>query len=132
MCAAGWVSEDWVLTGIALTNAGYKFRYDTRMKTLESEEDHSVEALFKKTDKGTSPNDKSHAALARAQGLVRFDNGFDLRAMRADVLAGNPFPIPTEPTKDWYDGQPLGEMWVCENERRMANLGPTSALRQWQ
>ncbi len=107
---SGGISFEDCLTGVVMQNAGMKFRYDTRMMTFESEERHHVEPPFRKTDKGVSPNDKSHAALAAAQKLSRFDNGFDLRAMRQDVLAGKPFPIPTGPTKDWYDGQPLAEM----------------------
>lgn len=37
-------------------------------------------------------------------------NTFNLRELRARVLAGEPFPIPTEPTTHWVDGQPLSEM----------------------
>ena len=44
-----------------------------------------MEKPFKKMDKGVSPQDKSHRALDLARGLKRFDNGFDLRAMRAAV-----------------------------------------------
>ncbi len=101
--------EDCV-TGLVLENAGYKFRYDTALLTLESEEDHHVEKPFRKEDKGVSPNDKSHAILDRTRHLKRFDNYFDLRAMRADVQAGKPFPIPDGPAMDWYDGQPLDRM----------------------
>ncbi len=107
---SGGIGFEDCLTGVVLGNAGWRFRYDTRLMTWESEEDHHTEPPFKKTDKGVSPKDKSHAALEAAYKLKRFDNNFDLRAMRQDVLAGKPFPIPTGPTKDWYDGQPLAEM----------------------
>ncbi len=106
----GGIGFEDCVTGLVLENAGYKFRYDTKLLTLESEEDHHIEKPFRKEDKGVSPKDKSHAVLDRTRGLKRFDNGFDLRAMRADVQAGKPFPIPTGPTVDWYDGQPLSEM----------------------
>lgn len=113
----GWVEDlsggigfEDCLTGIVLENAGYKFRYDTRMMTFESDEHHYLEAPFKKTDKGISPYDKSHAALERAKHLRRFDNHFDLAALRQDILAGHSFPIPTEPKLDWFDQQLLSEM----------------------
>lgn len=32
------------------------------------------------------------------------------RRQRAAVQAGQPFPIPTGPTTDWYDGQPIAGM----------------------
>lgn len=98
------------ITGIVLENAGVKFRYDPRMLTLESEEDHFVEPAMRKSDYGVSPNDKSHKALEIARTLKRFDNGFDLRQMREDVLAGKPFPIPTGPTHEWFTGTPLTEL----------------------
>lgn len=114
----GWC-EDWAggigfedcLTGIVLENAGCKFRYDTRLMTWESEEDHHVEKPFRKTDKGVSPQDKSHAALDRVRHLKRFDNsGQDLRALRAAMQSGAPFPIPADPVVDWFDQQPIKDM----------------------
>lgn len=113
----GWC-EDWcggigfedVVTGLVLENAGFKFRYDTRLMTFEAEDLHHVEKPFKKTDKGVSPQDKSHAVLDRVRHLKRFDNFFDLRAMREQILAGQPFPVPTEPVVDWYDQQPIRDM----------------------
>lgn len=113
----GWC-EDWCggtgfedcVTGIVLENAGWEFRYDTRLMSWESEELHHVERPMRKTDKGVSPNDKSHAILDRTRHLKRFENYFDLRAMRASVLAGQPFPIPTEPVVDWFDQQALKDM----------------------
>jgi glycosyltransferase involved in cell wall biosynthesis len=98
------------ITGIVLENAGVKFRYDPRMLTLESEEDHHVEKPMRKSDYGVSPNDKSHKALEIARTLKRFDNGFDLRAMRERVLNGLPFPVPTEPKIEWFSGTPLSEL----------------------
>lgn len=106
----GGIGFEDCVTGLVLERAGYKFVYDTRLMSWESEEDHHAEPPFKKTDKGVSPKDKSHAVLERVASLTRFDNGFDLRAMRADALAGKPFPIPTAPTHDWFDGQPIAEM----------------------
>lgn len=100
------------LTGIVLENAGFQLRYDRRMLTLESIEGHFGDHL-KRIDKGQSPNDKSHAALALARRSNRFENYFGpggIREVRAKVLAGEPFPIQNVPEHDWFDGQPLREM----------------------
>jgi hypothetical protein len=107
----GLGSEDYCL-GIALRNAGKHLKLDRRMMTMESEELHFTEPPMKRTDKGVSPNDKSHAALRIAQGSKYFPNYYEggIRALREHVLAGNPFPICQIPTTDWYDNQPLSEM----------------------
>lgn len=109
----GLGSEDYCL-GIALRNAGKHLKFDRRMLTLESEELHFVEKPFKRTDKGVSPNDKSHAALRIAQASTYFPNYFPeggIRRMRDDVLLdGEPFPITQVPDRDWFDGQLLSEM----------------------
>jgi hypothetical protein len=67
---------------------------------------------MKKTDKGVSPNDKSHAALNIANGTKYFENYYEggIRKMREEVLSGKPFPIVQIPDRDWYDGQLLSEM----------------------
>jgi hypothetical protein len=101
------------LTGIALQNAGFDFWYDPTMLTLESEEAHFEEKPFFKTDKGVSPNDKSHAALRTVKnGLTYFDNCVEggMRRVRTDFLAGKEFPIVQIPEHDWFDAQPLREV----------------------
>ena len=98
-----------VIFGLMLTNAGYPLRYDPRMKIIEDRTPAELGTPPRRTDKGISPNDKSHAALQQFGSLKRAGHQWDLRAVRAKVLAGEPFPIPTGPTTDWYDGQPLAE-----------------------
>lgn len=108
----GLGSEDYCF-GIALRNAGYHLKYDRRMMTLESEELHFVETPFKRTDKGVSPNDKSHAALAIAKGSKFYPNYFPdgMRGLRDQVLMrGGPFPVMRIPDRDWFDGQLIAEM----------------------
>ena len=96
---------------IALEKAGYSFRYDLSMLTLESEERHHTEPSLPRFDKGTSPRDKSHAILERVMREKRpvspsyLPGG--IRAERQRVLAGEPFTVPMEPTKDWFDNTPL-------------------------
>jgi hypothetical protein len=107
----GLGSEDYCL-GIALSNAGKHLKYDRRLMTLESEELHFVEPAMKRTDKGVSPNDKSHAALRIAQGSRYFPNYYEggIRALRDHVLGGGEFPTAQVPDRDWFDGQLIAEM----------------------
>jgi hypothetical protein len=109
--ADGLSYED-VLLGWALHNAGYQFRFDRRLLTHEDENAHHEEDPMVRRDKGVSPNDKSHAALNIAKETKCFDNLYPggTRALRAHVLAGNPFPVLGKPTHDWYDGMPIAEM----------------------
>jgi hypothetical protein len=104
-------SEDYCF-GIALRNAGKHLKFDRRMLTLEDEDLHFNEPPFRRTDKGVSPNDKSHAVLEIAKSSKYFPNYYEggIRALRDYVLAGNPFPIAQIPTHDWFDGQPISEM----------------------
>lgn len=99
-----------VIFGLQLQNAGYPIRYDPAMMIIEDRTPDHSGPIMKRTDKGTSPNDKSHALLAKLRHLKRSTNLFDLRELRDLACRGEPFPIPTGPTIDWYDGQPLAEM----------------------
>ena len=99
--------------GIAIERNGFKFAYDRRMCTWESEELHGQGTPLLRVDKGVSPNDKSHAMAAMFSTISRFDNYFGeegIRGLRKRVLAGEPFPIMGIPEHDWYDKQPLKDM----------------------
>jgi hypothetical protein len=114
----GLSSED-SLFGRMLENRGHSFVYDVDMAVIE---DRTIaEATtplhrrdFYRTDKGTSPRDKSHAALARFGIRQRTDPELtpDLTAIRAAICAGNaaPWPMPDPNLRDWYDGQLVREM----------------------
>lgn len=106
-------SED-SICGIMLAHHNNRFMLDLDMKTYESEEDHFIDASFKRTDKGRSPNDKSHAILNMTmKGRWIAPNYFGeggIRSVRDKVLRGDPFPITQCPTQDWYDGQYLCDM----------------------
>jgi len=106
-------SEDYI-AGIMLEKAGYRFMYDRRMLTLESEERHHDGSALPRFDKGVSPKDKSHALLKMVMnGRHVAPNYFGeggIRAVHERVLHGEPFPIIQVPDRDWYDGQPLSEL----------------------
>lgn len=104
--------EDWAL-GLRLQNSGLPLCYDRRMFTVEAEDLHAEGPAFIRLDKGTSPNDKSHALLYAAKASKTAPNYFGeggIRALRSRILAGEPFPIVGIPEHDWYDGQPLRDM----------------------
>jgi hypothetical protein len=102
--ADGLSFED-VLFGMVLHNNGFPMRYDPAMKVTQDRTPSELDAPFKRSDKGVSPNDKSHASLTVIGGVKRSENEHNLRAVREAVLKGEPFPLP-DPTKeyrDWYD-----------------------------
>lgn len=115
----GLGSEDYCC-GLALQNAGYTFKYDRRMLTLESEEDHHVGTVFRKDDwhfengvpvrGGNGSDDKSHAALNIARQSKYFPNHFNIRELRQKILSGEPFPVDRIPEHDWYTGIPLKDL----------------------
>lgn len=99
--------------GMAMENAGVEFIYDRMMLTYESEELHHEETHFKRTDKGVSPNDKSHAAVRMVQGKMKyFENYYagGIPKLRQDIQAGMEMPPCGIPQHDWFDGQPISEM----------------------
>ena len=105
--------EDYVC-GLMLQANGFQLFYDRRMLTYEWEEGHGPEKPMLRIDKGTSPNDKSHAMLNMVlKGRFRAPNYFGpggIAEVRRRVLAGEPAPIISHPEHDWFDGQPLREM----------------------
>lgn len=101
-----------VVFGNMLARNGYPTMFDPRMKIVEDRTPSEVGEMPKRTDKGISPNDRSHALLDKIGGSKRATHPFDIRAMRDSVQAGNPFPPPWGPTHDFFDNEPLGEMYV--------------------
>lgn len=105
-----------VIMGQVLQNAGWHFRYNLNMMTLESDEHHHIEPPFRRDcfekhsgDKG----DKGHAVLNMAKGgLKYFANYYEggIRKMRDEVLSGNGFPVLNNPQHDWHTGVALKDL----------------------
>ena len=96
---------------VCCNKSGYDSRYDRRMMTYESEELHHVGTPMKRVDKPmTTHKDASHAMIDRVQRTGRAENAYDIREVRAAVLRGAAFPIPTGPVLHWPDGQNLRTM----------------------
>lgn len=99
--------------GLMLKNTGKSIWYDPTFAILEDRSpeetstNHSVGGVFKRTDKGVSPKDKSHAMLTRFGTRARTEFTPDLVELRRVLAEGGSFPIP-DPTyeyRDWYDGE---------------------------
>jgi hypothetical protein len=105
----GLSGEDYIF-GRMLENNGYPIKYDTRMAIIEDRTIGKLDPVMIRRDKGKSPKDKSHALLDLLSGCKRAQHQWDIPTVRRAVLSGEPWPVPSSPSKDWYDGQPLAEM----------------------
>lgn len=100
----GLSGEDYIF-GFMLENNGH--RIDFRPQLFVQLERSSMHAnTYVRTDKGTSPHDKSHAAIDRFKPLKQAEFTPDLRMIREQLLGGASFPIPDSLVdhRDWYDG----------------------------
>lgn len=103
------LSMEDVVFGMILKNSGFKIKYDYRMKMVEDRTPSESGPVIHRTDKGKSPDDKSHAVLRVFHGAKTSKNSYNLSKLRVHVLKGQEWPAPTAPHKDWYDGQPIKE-----------------------
>lgn len=110
----GMGGEDY-LCGMALQRAGYTFRYDRRMLTLESEELHHVETSLKRViERLDGKHDASQVLLKMAlKGRCPAPNYFPpggIRSERERILRGEPFTVTQCPEHSWYSGKPLANL----------------------
>lgn len=106
----GLGAEDYIF-GNMLLNNGFESKWNPKLKIVEDRTPGEIGPDMRKTDKGVSPKDKSHAALDRFGNLKRTQHPWDLRAIRETVLAGGPFPnTDTFPRHDWFDGEAIALM----------------------
>lgn len=107
--------EDYMF-GLMLHNAGRRIDYDAELfvtidRTIGNA---SCKAAYVCTDKGVSPHDKSHAALARFGKRKRTEFTPELRELRARWhtlnLGAAAWPMPDPEMRDWFDGQRVVEM----------------------
>lgn len=100
----GLSGEDYIF-GFQLENNGHRIDYvPTLFVALERSQPHVNTYL--RRDKGPSPNDKSHAAIARFKPRKRTEFTEDLRQLRDRLAAGGTFSIPDPKAdyRDWFDG----------------------------
>jgi hypothetical protein len=97
--------EDTTFGNMLLENK-FPVKYDPLMAIVE-DRTPGFDVAVKSMDKGVSPADKSHSLLKRVHGKKQATHHWNLREIRERVLRGEPFPMPDQPTHDWYDNQPL-------------------------
>jgi len=110
----GLGTEDYIF-GFMLSNNGHRIDFVPDMAVTQVRDEVSIPGIpsigLRRADKGTSPNDKSHFALARFRQRKRTEFTPDLRALRAQRAAGTlSWPMPDSEMRDWYDGQLVREM----------------------
>jgi hypothetical protein len=103
----GMGTEDYIF-GFMLSNNGRVIDFVPDMAVMQERVEVSTPGVpsirLQRTDKGISPNDKSHAALARFSPLKRTEFTPDLRALRRDRAAGNlTWSLPNPDMVDWFD-----------------------------
>lgn len=109
---ANSASMEDTIFGMMVENNGYPIYHDPRMAQIQCRTPGICEHNIRRSSKEKHPNDKNdklHTLLRTEAKLKRATNMSDLREMRKSVLAGRPFPIPLQPTHDWFDNQPLSE-----------------------
>jgi hypothetical protein len=104
--------------GLRLSRTGIRMHITRQCGTVEDENAHGADVPMVRLDKPWPGHDGPYSSNKLFNRLLREDaartwtigNEFVLREVRDRVLAGNPFPVPTEPSRHWVDGQPLSEM----------------------
>lgn len=105
----GSSGEDYIF-GLMLQNNDMPIFYDTRMSVIQDRTPEFSACISKGKDKGRSPEDKSHALLARLRGHKRAQHPWDIRTIRTNVQRGMPWPKAEWPVADWYDGEQVKDM----------------------
>lgn len=99
--------EDTVF-GNMLARNNFITKFDPRMMVVQDRKMPESEINLRGMDKGSSPDDKSHALMRRVDGKKNPTHDFNLNHVRSLVQAGQPFPHHNNlPSCDWYDGQPI-------------------------
>lgn len=105
----GLSGEDYIF-GMMLGRRGRRVDFRSEFFVEQERSAGTIHPLIRR-DKGVSPHDKSHAAIARFGGRDRTEFTPDLGTLRAQIRDGARFPdLGPGPHVDWYDGQPIRDM----------------------
>lgn len=113
--------------GHMLENCGHRIDFVVDMSIQQDRRGFSHPFAFPRHDKGTSPNDKSHALQERFFGRKSTEFTPDLRLLREQIAQGQPFPLPDPGYRDWYDGQIVKGTSLPVAERVYRALGKDAA-----
>ena len=110
----GMGAEDYIF-GMMIENNGHQIDFVPSLAVTQERSGVSTAAgpsiALRRIDKGTAPNDKSHAALKRFRKRKRTEFTPDLRALRVARAEGKlVWPMPDPAMRDWFDGQLVREM----------------------
>jgi hypothetical protein len=110
----GMGTEDCIF-GLMIENNGHRIDFVPDMAVTQKRVEVSIVGVpsigLRRTDKGVSPNDKSHFALARFRKQKRTEFSPDLSALRAARADGSlAWPLPDPDLRDWFDQQLVREM----------------------
>lgn len=96
--------------GIRVGRTGIDMMITRTCGTIEDELGHTENSAIR-IDNGSHNGNVLIDQLRRDSNRIwTVGNVFNLKELRDRTLAGNPFPIPTEPSTHWVDGQPLSGM----------------------
>lgn len=95
--------------GKLLSNNNFHVHFDPDMMVIQDRTEGQCGPVMRREDVGKSPDDKSHALVKLMDTAKTSGNSYDLRTLRNNVLAGQPFPPPTASTIEWYTGLPIVE-----------------------
>lgn len=112
----GMGTEDYIF-GYMIENNGHRIDFAPDMAVVQERVEISAPGVpsirLLRTDKGSSPNDKSHAALARFRVRKRTEFTPDLRALRQAHRSGKlVWPVPDPNMRDWYDQELVRAMKI--------------------
>lgn len=100
--------------GILIRNNHLELRYDSRMRIIEDRTPTEIGGALKRASKPSPNEDKYQAKDYRILSIMgestTSGNSYDLTTLRRKTLAGEPFPSPSDPHTDWFDGQRIEEM----------------------
>jgi Glycosyl transferase family 2 len=104
------------ITGMMYHNAGYPMKYDMRAFCIQDRTPGQTGKVYRREDKGISPNDKSHRALEIFGKAKNTSNRHRLLQSRAAVQRGEPFPVLLGPREDWWDGEKIDPNYMRKGE----------------
>lgn len=98
--------------GSRIWNSGTQIYINKLAEIVESEEAHISPWIHPKPKElgGKYANDFIQSEIAQRRETWTRGNNYNLRDLRAHILAGGDWPKAEEPLIDWRDGQPVSEM----------------------
>jgi len=106
----GLSGEDCIF-GFNVANNGHRIDFDPLLYVMQDRPSGQVNK-YMRANKGTPPEDKWRAAVARFGKRKRTEFTPDLTKLRAELAKGKPFPAidPKADYRDWFDGTSIRDL----------------------